>query len=368
MQKVVTRQAEEEREVTNITKLICLDWIELSMIIKLPVVTDNNKYWLDEKTYIIRAGNHSKAFEGTYLMFIDEIKIGEIKYNSQYSNIPHDTVHLRLDNKLLYSIEGRKYIDYIIHVLKFKFSHLSRIDVAIDVNDSDVITYIKTCQNSNRIRLKGRKKKITSIGSGKITETIYIGTASSGKQIRVYKKLPEIQKNSKDYILDYYDLNGFDYKNVEVQRVELSLRTKNLKNIEIEKLWDVNYLASICQNHFKDYFEFVSEYREHNKKVRKILTPVNLEGFKTTVLTKVVHMHTESLRTLKMLLKGLYVYSLHEELRQSQSILPENLITASLEPKLCFLGAIETILQNKPALLPYFQANQKKWRKAIKNN
>lgn len=365
MQPVITQQEAKEK---GVTKVICIDYLELSMTKKLPIVLSNHECWLNDKSYIIRFENHNKTFDSAYLLFIDGIKIGELKCNPQYSHVSDDTVHLKIDNQLLYSVECRAYIDYIIHELKFVYSHITRIDIAIDSTEFDVLSFMKKYMNSTHIKAKGRKKSIRTNFLDKLSQTVYFGSASSSKQIRIYSKLPEIQHSGKDYILDFYNVNGLNYNNAEVQRVELCLRTKNTKNIELEKLMDANYQASICRTHFKNYFEFIGRYREHNKWVKKNVTPINLNGFVTILLPKVINASKHSTKAYKTFLKGLYILALHEEYIQSQSLQSGLLMNDSLDAYTHLMGSIHRILQLKPTLKIFYDSNIKKWQRQAKNN
>lgn len=365
MQTSVTEVEVKKREVT---KVICLDWLEISFIKKLPVIALNKSHWLDERSCIVRTENNKRTYDGLYILQIDGIRIGELSFNSRFSFVPAEVVHLKIDNKLLYSDGCGKHIRYITNVLGFTYSHIKRIDIAIDSNDRDVISFMKKYMNSTKIRVKGKLKRINTITLGKASQTVYFGSSTSGKQIRIYNKIDEVLRSGKDYIFDFYTLNGLNHETAEVQRIELTLRTKFTKNIDIHRLSDANYLASICRTNFKNYFEFISEYREHNKTVIRNVTPVSFDGFTTTLLPRVAHTPAQSHKSLKMQLKSLYVNVLNEESIQSQPLQPDSLISESIEANVHFLAAIHRILLLKPTLMPYFRTNEKKWRKAAKNN
>ena len=365
MQTLVTEIGVKKREVT---KVICLDWLEISFIKKLPVIALNNSHWLDERSCIVRTENTNKTFEGLYLLLIDGIKIGELSFNSRYSFVSDEVVHLKIDNKLLYSVECGEHIRYITNVLGFTYSHIKRIDIAIDTNNTDVLSFMNKYINSSKIKVKGKQKFIDTRTLGKASKTVYYGSPKSGKQIRIYNKTDEVIRSGKDYILDFYTLNGLNYEKAEVQRIELTLRTKYTKNIDIHRLSDANYLASICRTNFKNYFEFISEYREHNKTVNRNVTPVDFDGYTTALLPRVAHTPVQSQKSLKVLLKGLYVNALCEEFKQSQPLQPDFLILEAIEANMHFLASIDRILQGKPTLMQYFRSNEKKWRKAAKNN
>lgn len=363
-----TLDTEIEVKKREVTKVICLDWLEISFIKKLPLAAANKPHWLNERTCIVRTENNKRTYDGLYLLLIDGIKIGELSINSRNSFVSDEVVHLKIDNKLLYSVGCIEHINYIIKVLGFAYSHIKRIDVAIDSNDRDVISFMKKYMNSAKIRVKGKQKRINTITMGKASQTVYFGSSASGKQIRIYNKTDEVVRSGKDYIFEFYCLNGLNYETAEVQRIELTLRTKNTKNIDIQRLNDVNYLASICRTHFKNYFEFISEYKEHNKTVSRNVTPVSFDGFTTTLLPRVAHTPVQSQKSLKVLLKGLYMNALSEEIKQSQPLQPDYLISEASVANANFLAAIARILQLRPTLMPYFRSNEKKWRKAAKNN
>lgn len=123
MQTLIAEQ-EEKKRVVN--KVVCLDWLEISFIKKLPVVALNKPHWLNERSCIVRTVNNRRTFDALYLLYIDSIKIGELSLNSRYEFVCDEVVHLKIDNKLLYSVECSKHINYIINVLGFTYSHIKR--------------------------------------------------------------------------------------------------------------------------------------------------------------------------------------------------------------------------------------------------
>jgi len=82
----------------------------------------------------------------------------------------------------------------------------------------------------------------------------------------------------------------------------------------------------------------------------------------------VINVPSQPIKSIKTLIKGLYASELHEEYIRSQPFQSDLLIAESEEASLHYMGAINRLLQSKPTLVPFFNSNHGKWRKAIKNN
>ena len=203
------------------------------------------------------------------------------------------------------------YIDYLSNELGFIYKHIVKVDIAIDCINHNLIQFIDKWQNSKYIRCKGRKKQLSTTQLNE-NKTYYMGSNKADKQIRIYNKSKELELSHKDYIKDFYYLNGLDYLLNTVERLELSLKGDLVRNIDLYSLNNPDYLASVIQTEFKNYFEFESNYLRNGKRVKKDINLISLEGFKTELLPKYNHTPTRSLRPFKMEIKRLYINHLNE--------------------------------------------------------
>ena len=290
------------------TQLINVDYLEISFTVELPGWQINPKTFnLNANCYLEFTPNSCKYFSTICNLIIDGRIIGELKFNPSTPYIDQNTVHFKVSNHLLYTVDYVDYIDYIIEVLGFKYNHIVRLDTCIDCTEHNLLGFINKYFNSSKIRLKGRNKKITRVTSGKEINTVYVGSINSEKYLKIYDKTLELQKSDKEYIKHYYALNGLDYKNRSVERLELTLKTKHAKFIQYEKLIDSDYLASIIRTHFKNFFEFEGKYKENGKMVKKDVTPIKLCNYKTVLLQKYTYIPRCSIVAQKIELRRLFL-------------------------------------------------------------
>lgn len=313
---------------------------------------------------MIRIYGEDRNFNLLYQLVVDNKKVGRLKLSPKKGFIKKDTVHFLIDNQILYTDMWTKYLDYLLTTLHFQLSHITKIDIAVDyeINEKNnsIIDFLKKFQyySDNREKLnykvnaKGRKK-IISIASYKSSSTIYWGKSSSDKYIKIYNKSNELLNSNKDYILEFWRNNGLNYKSNVIERFELTLKTKLCSIIDISKLTDSDYIASLLKTHLKGYFEFSREIKRKNKIKKLNVTPINFDGFATKLLPKYKYQPKQSDRSNKILLKSLYFNMKLINLDSEDD--DGNMDIKTLK------DAIKVIIKSHPQLYEYYLDKKRFW-------
>jgi hypothetical protein len=143
----------------------------------------------------------------------------------------HQTMLLKLENNILYR-DWLMYYTMLKNELNFEVNKFSRIDIAIDG---------LSVQNLMNDNLKGKLKNVKLIGKSVIrahdlnrTKKYFygwtIGTPKGNKLISMYNKTKEINRSNKQYISEFWSLNGLDTTK-EINRFEVRLKNGFLSRI-----------------------------------------------------------------------------------------------------------------------------------------
>jgi len=272
----------------DLHKTIVVDKLVLSFLALLPTQSTRKKTLvLNKNCYLQLTEITDKKFGSVYNLYIDSHLIGKVKAHPYELFIDSDLVHLQFENYLLYSQHFLNNITYLTDVLNFRYKQIVTLDIAVDCVKHELLEFVNKVLKSKHITMKGKGKIYPVYGKqSKSLESVYFGKSTSEKQIKIYNKSLELTVNDKPYIKYFWDANHLNHKENIVERLELTLKNRLLKNINVFALNNCNYMASILQLHFKNFFEFKSTYRQHNKTAVKSTTPIDLSGFKTTKLYK----------------------------------------------------------------------------------
>lgn len=304
--------------MTKKQSITVIDWLQVRFNVELPTFSNNKKYFkLNNETFILYTGNQSQNFSNVDDLYIKGEKVGTLQYNPRSTIIKDSIIILKIENELFYNETYLKYVDYCISVLKWKYEGITRIDIARDCINYDLIPFVKTHYHSTELRLP--TYSIKKVGKTKLypyDETMYLGSKSSGKHIKIYDKSKELKNNNKRHIKAFYRLNGMDWKSNTVERFELSLNGKKAKNINVFALTNHNYLNDILRQESKGFFEFTKTVIRKGKKKIKDVTPIKFNDVTPTEYNKVTQKKVytlNSLGTAKRLIKSLYFDNLEHK-------------------------------------------------------
>lgn len=353
-------------------KTIVVDKLVLSFHRVLPTQsTPKKQLVLNKNCYLQLTDMKDRKFQSTYNLFIDSHCIGTVKAHPNELYIDSDLVHLQFENYLLYSNYFLNNITYLTDVLNFKYKQIVTLDIAVDCIKHNLLPFVDHAIKSKHITMKG-KGRINTVYSkqSKTLETVYFGRSTSEKQIKIYNKSMELTVNDKPYIKYFWDANHMNHEDSIVERLELTLKNRYLKNINVYALDNCNYLASILELHFKNFFEFKSTYRQHNKTVVKSIAPINLSGFKTTKLHKPVQERKNTTLPIKIELKRLYNSYLNEELLRQVNVTTytEHENRLSMRGQNGFISSIMRLIELHPELQEYYSNRKKNWKQEFEKN
>jgi len=365
---------------TIVTKLIFVDCLEISFIGRLPDVTStlnannfglNNRINVTSNCYLELQKGGNKNFCHIANLIIDNQQIGEFRFMPRAKYINGELISFKFDNAILYQMRFPEYIEFIIQTLKLKFRYIAHIDIAIDCVDSDLMKFVNNYlfRSSNMknysVRHKGkvsRRNIRTDIHS-----IIHWGNLHSEKYIKIYNKTAELatSKVDKSYINECWLRNGMNCDNKIVERFELTLKQKHASMLDYCHLMKSDYLASVMKTHCKNFFDFEQTFINHSKKNKRDITPINFNGFKTTLLTKYQYKSHNTLHTVKIMFKQLYfVYlqakfiAVHPEVISNHVSVPDGLKNYQN-----IYDSINSLRLKYPTLDNYFCTKKDIWEK-----
>ena len=354
-----------------INQVVNVDYLELSFTdskLLIPVLLDNpNTYSINNECFIEYINDvNNKFFYNICNIYINSRLIGEIKFNPKTNFLKENTVHFKISNHLLYHSDYLDYIQYLID-LGFVYSHIVRLDICMDVITYFLLKFLKRFNNSNSIYCRGRAKKENCSIYGKEFQTYYIGSLSSDKYVKVYNKSKELLNSDKEYIKYFWKINGLDYINNEVERIELTLKQKQTRKIDVFKLLDSNYLASILKTHFKNYFDFFRITKSEGKTYERDITPINFKTYKTVLIEKYKYIPQYTNKPVKIEIKRLYINLLNEFELQKKYTKYQIEFKDSEKAANYFNQAIQRLIELYDLETYYFK-NEQNWILEFKKN
>jgi len=186
---------------------------------------------------------------------------------------------IKIENYCLYSEGWTSKFEYLREALGVEVNNITRLDIATD--GRGFRSMFEKVDNGSlsivgRAKLNAHGTEVIN-GVRKADSYVY-GTAKSSKQISIYHKGISIEEQNKQYIANFWLKNGLiaNYEQrEEIERAELRLYRKAINlivdnemidettgdiftGVQITRLEDPAYLASIKKAHMKSYCEFVS--------------------------------------------------------------------------------------------------------------
>lgn len=299
--------------------LIIIDWLQLRFELEIPTFFNKQYFQLNKESFIQYTGNQSMNFYNVDNLFIKSEKVGTIQYNPRSNIIKANMVILKIENELFYNNTFQYYINYIIDVLKWNLKGITRIDIASDFTNKNIISFLKEYYHKTELKLPNYKiKKVgkNNIYIDKNGNTVYVGSKDSDKYIRVYDKSKELKESNKRHIKTFYRHNHIDYNNTKIERYELCLRSKKTKNIDVRKLANQKYLNEILKTESKGFFEFYKPITRKGKKINKDVTPIKFNQIYLPEYNKVKQKkeyNLNSIETAKRNIKFLYFENLEQQ-------------------------------------------------------
>ena len=292
----------QKRKKIKNKQVINIDYLELSFNGIIPTTSTNQSINLNNKCYIELIKKLDSNFYNVGEIFIENRFVGIIKFNPRNGFLDENVIHFKLENSLLYHSNFTDYIEYLKSL--FTYQYIIRIDVALDIVRSNILRRLNTIYKSRKTFLKGKSNETLITNQKQLLQYI-LGSNKSQKSLKVYNKSKELQTSGKNYIQHFWKINGIDYQNNEVERIELTLRTNHSKHIDYTQLNNSDYLSSILTTHFKNYFEFYRITNERNKQRKRNVEIFKLKPFQALYIPKHKYINQHTIKGKKTLLKHL---------------------------------------------------------------
>lgn len=346
-------------------KTINIDYLQLAFLTELPSWSNNPKtFEINSECYLEYKPQESNPdFTIIANLYIHHHLVGKVLYAPSSPFIDDNTVHLLIENWLLYTDEFTTYIKYLQQTCHWELQHIARLDICIDTTNHNLDQFFVKYLRSDSIRKKGRAELQTKYNSNKELKYLWVGSNKSKKQVKYYNKSKELEIHDKPYIKYFWNQNGLDI-NSRVERLELKLMNPLTKGIYINRLTDSNYLASLVQLHWKNFFDFEQTHKENYRKITKDVTPLKLTGFETELLLKYKPTRTTSTIEIKKELRRLYIQTQIEKQILSEKTNPTG---QDYHPLNYFYGSLRR-LKKRYKLDEYYKSKKPLWSKEYEKN
>jgi hypothetical protein len=262
-------QRDTEENKSYIENVINVDHFSVNLSGQLSTINKTVKdYELTEDIWLVRNTIHKSAhFENIWNVYLFGEIFGELKTDTRAPKIfDLDAMHFKMSNHRLYTEDWLTDFRHFVIGLGCKVKSISQLDIAIDGIGAKKYkdTFLQSRDPKCNVHLKG-KTFITTSGSGKETTSLMVGKRGSDKYARLYNKTKEINDHSnKNYISQVWTNSGLKQAE-DTYRFEVVLKSKLLKNYDVWKLDQPEYLASIFRTETDNWAGFYRITKDTNK-------------------------------------------------------------------------------------------------------
>ena len=233
-----------------------------------------------------------------------------------HSNNPAITaegvIKIEIANHVLYSTtlpEIMEELKFVVGITAIKC--YSRIDISIDncahvhaflneyihqkghrqgPQDNFIMTNGSHWNKANRVQMKGKARFDADYFDRKTGLFNYFKIGSKRKSLVMYNKSLEIdQKSGKEYIRECWKKAGLQDVTT-VWRCELRLMSgtiKEIKDFDIKRISDPNYLLQIFRTQIKNFFEFIFVKKDSNVTRAKAIDLFQFQKLRVPLLEKI---------------------------------------------------------------------------------
>lgn len=288
---------------------VTLDWLSLMVECLLPAPEpEQAPIWLNDSIVLEYMRKGTPMFNYTYQVYLEGEPVANIHTHPRNEKIlKAGTAKLEILNHVLYSSNIEGVIHDIMNACQMPvIKNYSGLHIAID-GANHVHTFLNkywrqngnrsrpalrtlgSWAKENRVRMKGKANldpKRFNRRTG-MCDNFKIGSAR--KSFTLYNKTSELKKSHKQYIKDVWDRAGLDQSG-DVWRCELRLTSqsiKEIKNFDLSRINDPNYLLSIFKTQCKNFFEFCLIENDENISRARIIDLFQFEKLKVKLLEKI---------------------------------------------------------------------------------
>jgi len=369
LEDICNKDHEHTIPAENIQTIV-VDWLTVSMVKQMPdmnlikkMTISNGHYNMNPDCYLEYVKSPRNDFDNMLLVSIHGKLVGKLLCNPN-NGLPRNTVHLIIENSRFYTNDFVECIDYLVFNLGFKYKHLVRLDIALDFIQKYIMSFLLRFIKSPYICKRGHAV-YKPLMKYKNLLSLKIGSITSAKLISCYSKTKDLKRIPRPHLIELWDNNNLNHIDNEVERIELRLFTKYLKNIHYSDLKNVEYLLGICRMHFKDYFQFDSIYTQNYKKVKKDATPIDITfaGLHCTYLTKINSVPKKSNKALITQCHNKVDDILYEQLAMNNEKDLSKIDTENME---IAQQSLERFLQVNPEMRSYLTSKKNSWERQFR--
>lgn len=298
-----------------------IDWLQLYVI--LPTLKIEQKYGI----YTIKdAGYQTRHFKKVYQIFHEKEEVAVLACHPHSNILCENGGLLKFNNKYLYQVDLKSFVDGFLKLFSFEFKSISRIDIALDftrfTHNLNPEKFISGFFAKKYLKV-GKSKGSAHFEQGKSIDFSYLsfGAKTSDVNYYLYNKTKQLNEvKMKPWIVDHWRSYGYS-EDETVWRLEfkLQLSTNAIVNEDTGETYATNSLEILDSSQFNalhallvnKYFQFVYNRkcsRKDRMKPVKLLSLCKSKGIKIKLSEK-----TESSRSAKIFAKQLM--QLNSELR-----------------------------------------------------
>lgn len=272
---------------------ISVDWFETTILGNFIDDIDNPKDVISfgDDVYLVRDSKRNggtRHFKFCYQLYLHGELFGLINTVPRASILDSNLSIIKIENYILYQSAWVIRFEYIIEKLGVSIHNISRLDIAVDggnfLRDYEMLL-------SKHYKKVGRATMQTMHKHNGDIEGFYIGSRSSDKLIRGYDKTDKLKSDSKTYISEMWEANGFDLSegSPNIERLELTMRRdviKQLVDFDYKMLENSKYLAGIMCTQLKGFYELVVNDGTKNVTRKKKIQVVDWSYFDAMEIEK----------------------------------------------------------------------------------
>lgn len=286
------------------TQTICLDALQFSLKGYVYKGEDWGDMKINDNIFIKNMFRSVNGFQNMAQIIVYGEPFAEIQFNPRGEGniMDEDLIIFKFKNNVLYSGGFMDEFKTICREMSWQFSHIGKIDIAVDTKENGYLKKLQGIITGKYHSVGKAQPKTIHWNKGKKFmdkpfNYLRIGESKSGKFVRCYYKREELKKSQKEYIEDFWRLNGIHLEpGEEMERVELSMKKKELYRYwqpnsfnDLKELQNPEFLAQLFESGRKGFFEFVkmSEYLKKGRvdRCKKVLK-LQLINFSGKLLTK----------------------------------------------------------------------------------
>ena len=225
---------------------------------------------LTEKYHVQFDGYGTSTYEQSFKVYCESNLIGALFTNPKIKSghFQNTSVGFKVANNLLYSENWLDIVLDFVKEIKFEFSNITRLDIAMDGANHVMkfftqFTAFRLIEKENHYILKaGKAQMMPKALDSAISyfDGFQIGSRKSERHLIIYNKTKELKNSQKDYIKDFWLKSGIDKKELDYMiRVEVVIRGKLLTDYNLENmnlLLNKNHLVSLFQKNTVSYLDF----------------------------------------------------------------------------------------------------------------